>query len=379
MQLFGKGIFVRSVPSHDLVSWMSDQSLPGSSVKVSLNEVRGARPSGEAKQDWNRTSTVTFFDSIQDALKTGKVVDAELNASVDQTQQHMIHGDGQKLESYVRLLFINTPIDLTLTNLSVKRIDIHTSCKLYVENCSIGVLSILGVSAEVSSERTHVGNLELQPNALKHYEMRHGSLLNVTCPPSGGGNPFTGTVSFKDVFFPRERGIFILKGPQPYRNMRHHLRSLENAQMANLIHSAELAVEREDDSWTNRVLSYVYEWASDFGSSALRPLLWQLLLISLSMLLILYSDGAVPALSEQASSLSGWQTFLVEPTTSGDYTRAFYLAVQPLVNPIGIFGVKSLLVPKYPWLAVWLSLHGLLAVVLLALLVFAIRRRFKIQ
>ena len=89
--------------------------------------------------------------------------------------------------------------------------------------------------------------------------------------------------------------------------------------------------------------------------------------------------GAVPALSEQASSLAGWQTALVEPTTSGDYGRAFYLAMQPLVYPIGIFGVKSLLVPKYPWLAAWLSLHGFLAVVLLALLVFAIRRRFKIQ
>lgn len=378
MQLFGKGILVRSVPRHDLVSWMTDQSLPGDLEKVSLNEMRGGRPPAETKQDWNRKRTASFFDSIQDALKSGKVLDAELDVSVDQTQQYRITGSGQKLESYIHLLSIKNPIELTLTNLCVKRIDILASTKLYIENCSIAVLNILGVNAEVSMVRTHVGNLELQPNALKHYEMRHGSLLNITCPPPGGGNPFTGTVSFKEVFFPRERGIFILKGSQPYRNMRHHLRSLENAQMANLIHSAELAVEREDDSWTNQVLSYVYEWASDFGSSALRPFLWQLLFISLSMLLLVRSDGAVPASSEQVSSLVGWQTALVEPI-SGEYARALYLALQPLVNPIGIFGVKSLLVPKYPWLAVWLSLHGFLSVVLLALLIFAIRRRFKIQ
>jgi hypothetical protein len=359
---------------------MSDLALPASPEKVMLNGIRGTRPPGISDEAWFRQSSVMFFDLIQDALRTGKVVTAGLNDVADPAQQYRIHGNGQELDSYIHSLALNTqPLELTLSNLSVKQIEIQAPIKLHVENCSIAVLRVHGVGAEVSMESTHVGNLEVHASALKHYEMRHGSLLNVTCPPPGGGNPFTGTVSFKDVFFPRQRGVFILKGPQPYRNMRHHLRSLENAQMANLIHSAELAVEREDDSWTNRVLSYVYEWASDFGSSALRPLLWQLLLISFSMLLILYSDGAVPALSEQASGFVGWQAALMEPTTSGDYARAFYLALQPLVNPIGIFGVKSLLVPRYPLLAVWLSLHGFLAVVLLALLVFAIRRRFKIQ
>jgi len=224
--------------------------------------------------------------------------------------------------------------------------------------------------------KSNIGTLRIIAGSLGHYEMQGGSLLNVVCPPPGAGNPFTGTVSFtKDVFFPRERNRYILLGPQPYRNMRYHLRSLENAQMANLIHSAELAVEREDDSWTNWFVSHLYEGMSDFGSSVLRPFLWLLLLYSVSVCAIFYSGGAeVPPLSD----LVGWQRTLIDPAW-GEYWRALYLALQPVVNPIGIFGPKWLLIPRYSDLAAWLSLHGFLSLILLALLIFAIRRRFKIQ
>ena len=134
-------------------------------------------------------------------------------------------------------------------------------------------------------------------------------------------------------------------------------------------------MEREDDSWTNWFVSHLYEGMSDFGSSVLRPFLWLLLLYSVSVCAIFYSGGAeVPPLSD----LVGWQRTLIDPAW-GEYWRAFYLALQPVVNPIGIFGPKWLLIPRYSELAAWLSLHGFLSLILLALLIFAIRRRFKIQ
>jgi hypothetical protein len=128
----------------------------------------------------------------------------------------------------------------------------------------------------------------------------------------------------------------------------------------------------------NRLLSHLYEWMSDFGSSALRPLVWQVVLFALSFSLILGSDGAVQASRDPASELIGWQQILIDPRW-GTFARAAYLALQPLVNPIGIFGPRSLLIPRFPWLAVWLSVAGILGIVLLALFIFAIRRRFKIQ
>jgi len=104
------------------------------------------------------------------------------------------------------------------------------------------------------------------------------------------------------------------------------------------------------------ILSHLYEWMSDFGSSALRPLVWQAVLFGLSFSLILCSDGAV---KDPTSKLVGWQQVLIDPRW-GDWARAAYLALQPLVNPIGIFGPRSVLVPRFPWLAVWLSVAGIL-------------------
>jgi len=125
---------------------------------------------------------------------------------------------------------------------------------LRLNNCNIGVLQVQSDrNAEIRMQKSNVGTLRIARSSIGYYGMQGGSLLNVACPFAGPDNPFTGNVSFTgDVFFPRERNTYILPDAQPYRNMRYHLRSLENAQAANLIHSAELAVERENDSWMNQ-------------------------------------------------------------------------------------------------------------------------------
>jgi len=321
-----------------------------------------------------------FFQSIEASLigKAPAPIAAVFNANVEGNRK--ITGPDTPSGGHIQSLTFHGSITLTLSGLSIKTLDIRGhGVQIRANNCAIGelIVSAQGVNAEIRLNQCSVGTLRVVPGALGHYEMRGGCLLNVACPPPGPSNPFTGTVSFtKDVFFPRRRNMYILAGPQPYRNMRYHLRRLENAQMANLIHSAELAVEREDDSLMNRILSHLYEWMSDFGSSALRPLVWQGVLFVLSFSLILYSDGAVQA--SRDTEFVGWQQVLIDPRW-GACARAAYLAVQPLVNPIGIFGPKSVLIPRSAWLAVWLSVAGILGIVLLALFIFAIRRRFKIQ
>ncbi len=371
-KLFG----LRSKPNKALVAWMRD---PGEAktAQLSLEAVRRDRPNNISHNEWPRAAEEKFFKVIEDSLREGdQLALASIDSAVDMSREYRIVGSGASLDRYIHSLSIQTQITLALTDLSIKTLYVVGNAKLRLNNCNIRHLQTQAPNTEIRLYQSNVGTLYAVGGALGHYEMQGGSLLNVVCPPPGSGNPFTGTVSFTtDVFFPRERDTYILAGPQPYRNLRYHLRSLENAQMANLIHSAELAVEREDDSWTNRVVSYLYEWMSDFGSSALRPFLWQVLLYVSSVCAILYSDGAAVSVP---SDLAGWQEALVDPICGG-YARAFYLALQPVVNPIGIFGPRSLLIPQYPLLAVWLSVHGFFGLILLALLIFAIRRRFKIQ
>ena len=365
-----------SKPSKALIAWMREPGEQERLLRLTLEETRRARPHEISQEDWVPGAEEKFFKSIENSIREGdQFVVAIVDSAVAASREYKIAGPGASLDRYISSLTVAVQTRLTLSDLSIKTLSFGPGVNLRINNCNIRFLQIYGKS-EIRLSRSNVGTLSMGSDAASHYEMEGGSLLNVECPPPGPNNPFTGTVSFtKDVFFPRKRNTYILSGPQPYRSMRHHLRSLENAQMANLIHSAELAVEREDDSWTNRFFSYLYEGMSDFGSSALRPILWLLLFYALSVCAIFYSDGAeVPPLSD----LVGWQRALIDPAW-GEYWRAFYLALQPVVNPIGIFGPKSLLVPRYPLLAVWLSVHGFFGLILLALVIFAIRRRFKIQ
>lgn len=368
-------------PEQAVVSWLKELSKLANVPVISFVKIMKNRPGHEPQEGWLERARAQFFNSIELALKEGKVVSANLDSDIGGSRHYQINGIGQSLSSYIELFQSNAPVELTLSNLSIKELNVLNPVKLKLENCSVAKLYVAqsAKDSEVRMTQSMIGKLQVTPGTLKHYEMRGGCLLDIGCPPPNGGNPFTGTVSLSGVFLPRTRNQYVLSGPQPYRNIRHHLRGLENSQMANLFYSAELAVEREDDTWTNRALSYFYEWASDFGSSALRPILWQLLLICISVLLILYSDGSVYVATESSSKIVSWQNIFTENTTSAEYTRAFYLALQPLVNPLGIFGHKSLLIPRYPWLALWLTVQGFLAFIFLALLVFAIRRRFKIQ
>jgi hypothetical protein len=54
------------------------------------------------------------------------------------------------------------------------------------------------------------------------------------------------------------------------------------------------------------------------------------------------------------------------------------LAVQATLNPLGIFGTKGAVVASSGWLAFWLFLHGIFSTLFIALLILAVRRRFKV-
>jgi len=167
----------------------------------------------------------------------------------------------------------------------------------------------------------------------------------------------------------------LLAGPQPYRNLRHHLRALENDRAANIVHAAEQAVERETDSWPAKILSHLYELGSDFGGSVGRPILLLLCLWIVTTSIIVTFDGAMCALP--AESYTGWRAVFLQPDLEGKIARSMMLATQPITNPLGVFGFKSLMVAKSGWLNFALVLDGIVSAALLALFFLAARRRFK--
>lgn len=95
-------------------------------------------------------------------------------------------------------------------------------------------------------------------------------------------------------------------------------------------------------------------------------------------MLIYLGDGAVLVMDED-SYQDNWRDILVNPGFIGRFSKAIFLGIQPIINPLGVFGLKTILVAKQSWLALLMAVEGLFSVTLVALFILAIRRRFRME
>ena len=154
--------------------------------------------------------------------------------------------------------------------------------------------------------------------------------------------------------------------------MRAHMAALENAPMVSRFHQLEQSVERENLGGVDRFLSFGYKILSNYGSSSGKPLVWLLSLLLVTFFLALLDGGSA------SGELTGWQTSLQGEEWQAQVERAASLALQATLNPLGIFGTKGAVVAKSGWLACWLFVHGVFSALFIALLILAVRRRFKV-
>ena len=112
-------------------------------------------------------------------------------------------------------------------------------------------------------------------------------------------------------------------------------------------------------------------------------MLWWIILFILSAVILFSFDGAALAFDPDADVYkTGWRQALVpDPCNcfSNCAVRALYLTFNTMINPLGLLGHRSLLIPANGLLLTFELIQGLLSVILIALTILAIRRRFKVQ
>jgi len=324
-----------------------------------------------------------FVETIQKRIDNHRLVYVTVNEQW--TSDRKLVGRGKKGfdTDIVGFEFQRGIYEVTFNNLTVRSLIIqgYQNTSLVFENCRIADMRLGSPRHQYETKlvlnNTWIGNLELYAACSKNFEMVGGGIFNLDCPPPDSDNPFTGSVTFQRVFLPRTAKVYPIEGPQPYRNLRAHLLKLENGPAVNFIHAAEQALERETDTRFNKFLSYLYQCFSDYGSSTWRPVGWLASLLAFNVFLIHQVDGATHALPDEF--YVGWRENLVDSGSWGQASRAIVLALQSIFNPFGIFGARTLVVADQGWLNAWLGISGLLSALLIALLIFALRRRFKIR
>jgi hypothetical protein len=268
-------------------------------------------------------------------------------------------------------------VTITLRDFEVRELSFENceTSDIIMANLLVNKLALGSQSGNYKLEKCYIGTLSLSERSVHSFGTSGGAILNIDCPPPTHENPFTGSVQLdRRTYLPTKSGR-LLRGAQPYRNLRTHMSKLENAPMVSRFHRLEQSVERENLALFDRLLSHGYRVLSDYGSSSLRPVACLVLLMLLTASLTYATDGAQ---LKQTNDLNGWESGLRGNGFWVQAERAFVLATQATLNPLGIFGRRGVLVAKFGWLATWLVLHGLLSTLFVALFIFAVRRRFKV-
>ncbi len=322
-----------------------------------------------------------FYDQvvaiISDELRSGKYQRYQIDIRFE--RPHLI----SLLDVAARdvVISIVNHVEIEITNCQLRGIDTPNDfakrASLIIRNSEVKYLEVNGgMEANVSIDNSTIYEMRLWRNSIAFMECTNTSLLSIECPVPGEKNPFCGSVSFSSVFLPRSTRGFPIAGAQPYRNMRFHLASLQNAPATAIFHSAEQAIEREGETWPNRFLSWLYEEFSDYGASPVRPLIW-LGLLWMATATLLFSTGV--DVGGSADDAVGWQNLLYQQGWAGDLLRGAIVGFQPIswLGSLLSSGPSVPLVPNSFLAQIWLVIDGVLSTVLLALFIFALRRRFR--
>ncbi len=260
-----------------------------------------------------------------------------------------------------------------------RKIIISNGSRAIFKNCHISMLDVDENScSNVIFQNSWIYLFLINQKSFSSLKFLGGGILGLECPNPSSVNPFVGSVVFSDVKLAINSQLYPIEGAQPYRNMRFHLNSLQNGPAAAVFHSAEQGIERETETLPNRFFSWLYSIFSDYGASPGLPLAW-LAVVWLFTAFLLLITGTVAGGQEHAV---GWLTVLFEEGCWSKFLRAAILGAQPLswIGGLVSSGAKGIVIaPVHWWMQAWLVIDGILSGVLLALFIFALRRRFKMM
>ena len=362
-------------PDLDFIKWCAT-ALP-ENANVIFRSSDGANNNPLSNQQ-----STAFFENIARVLNTSDDSNSTVDIIIDYSLSSPCSIAARSLSSKHTISHfhlhggITEPLKLDSLYISELLFAGGNVTKVKIENSKITTLRIAGPLSELDIRNTYIGKLVIHPGCLKRCYMQSGGISQLDIEPPGSANPFTGSIWFANTWFPTEKDM--PQGAQPYRNMRHHLRSLSNMQMADLFHVLELRTERRQETLTNKAISYIYDLFSDFGASILRPILWLLLLGVLVSYILITWDGAIPTRALESSAV-GWQTTLLGDGIAAPISRGFYLSFYSIIHPLGLFGGQPVLVASTQWFSSLLIIEGIFSATLIALTIFALRRRFKLQ
>lgn len=326
--------------------------------------------------DWSRKRGISdanraaqeFVDEWESALAAGPTA---INFTFG--QQELLNAIKGKIPK-INKFGINARKDFTaeVENKLIQRLNIQGGNKLKLRNCTIKEIDCRETERASSSLvliNCWVGYLRIGSRSLNYFEMRGGGVRRLRTPLPNEDNPFVGSVTVApSVAFSPD-----LENAQAFRNLRHHLMAMHNQEAASVFHSAEMRTLFKQQSRLDKVFNVLYRGISDYGNSTGRPLIWFSIFALINFMVMVLSNGAV-----STSQVEGWQRALLTTDCTGNILRSATITFIQILNPLGVFGLRHLVVAKSMPLAASNAILCFAATVSLGFFIFALRRRFRL-
>ena len=362
LEFFKNLACLRLIPNQlaDFNKWRS-KAAPSDYVRISRNDADREKITSSNFNGW----------ATERASKP--VIDINISSENDRD-----NSDGEFFLSLVKennaelryFTIHNAKIEIILDGKSFYHLQIQRCKNLELKNCYIKELTIGLVDGSISLQNCWIEKLILDGQAKPYTKIADGGILSIRYRKAD----ISGDFILSNVYMPRYY-IDNLTSIQDIRYLQKALIGSNNTLAASVLHSVELSLERKYDDIPNKIFGYIYEISSDYGNSTARPLFWLLFFFLLSTVYSFTTD----CLLQGKDDLKGWESELFSASCVGPIQKSLVYALQSILNPLGIFSAKNLLVVNSHSSLLILSIIGLLGTTALALFIISLRRRFKMS
>ena len=265
---------------------------------------------------------------------------------------------------------------ISFKNCRIRSLVLFAECRnVSIEDCMIGLLHIeRGPTGPASPREISIGVLNVTRSFIRGLRLRTTESLQ-------------GNVRIVRTVFDRhpqtdrsdgERAGLEEPYPQDYRNARINLQARGNQQAAGVFHAIEQSLERRSyPVGISRFLSWGYEVMADFGNSIARPIAWFFGLTVTGMGVEYATNDAVP--EQVVAATNGWRGALASPGPAWRLMRSAVLELRYVRDPLAFLSPRGLVASGSVWISSFLVWQSLLSLTALALLIIAVRRRFKLS
>ncbi len=332
-----------------------------------------------------------------------------LNALIDYKRPINLTINGYNRKEKIGIL--NSPrIDLDKNApkyINIGKLRISTFGTLTIEGLTIGQVHISGGGDSICFVNCTIGKIDVSSNGIGALNLKGckvcriklvgGCVNDITLnrcwvrslelPQSSEDTPYKRRAHFFDCRFSTNPYDTILESSQGYSSMRGHLEKSGYSLEAHQMRAIEMHTEWHNDRGVSRLLGAAYGAFTGFGARPGRALIWLALFYFLTVLFLSNFDGGALPLN-QGNQYVGWREgFLpacspplskTQECIEASINRSWFLPLQTMFNPLGIFNSRPLVVAATSWGQFVLVLHSVLSAIVIFTLGFSLRRRFKI-